>query len=101
MRATVLVTLLLPAVALANPFPQGDVKAGEKLTAERKCESCHVDLMGGDGSGIYTRANRRVKSPQDLVQRVAACSSQTNAGWFPEEEAHVAAYLNSKFYKFK
>ena len=29
------------------------------------------------------------------------CSAQTNAGWFPEDEANVAAYLNQRFYKFK
>jgi hypothetical protein len=35
-----------------------------------------------------------------LGQRVAACSAQTNAGWFPEDEAHVAAWLNQTYYKF-
>jgi hypothetical protein len=37
----------------------------------------------------------------DILQRTAACNSQVQAGWFPEEEAEVAAYLNQQFYKFK
>ena len=30
-----------------------------------------------------------------------ACSAQTKAGWQPEQEAEVAAYLNQQFYHFK
>lgn len=102
MRSTVaLAVLLLPAIAFANPFPKGDPKIGEKLAKEKNCEACHIKIMGGDGSGIYTRKGRLINTPQALLQRVGACSAQTNAGWFPEEEMHVAAYLNEKFYKFK
>jgi hypothetical protein len=102
MRSTVaLAVLLLPAIAFANPFPKGDPKIGEKLAKEKNCEACHIKIMGGDGSGIYTRQGRLINTPQALLQRVGACSAQTNAGWFPEEEMHVAAYLNEKFYKFK
>ena len=102
MRSTVaLAVLLLPAIAFANPFPKGDPKIGEKLAKEKNCEACHIKIMGGDGSGIYTRKGRLINTPEALLQRVGACSAQTNAGWFPEEEMHVAAYLNEKFYKFK
>jgi hypothetical protein len=96
-----LALLLLPALALANPFPKGDPKIGEKLAKEKNCESCHIKMLGGDGSGIYTRKDRLINTPQALLQRVSACSAQTNAGWFPEDEMNVAAYLNEKFYKFK
>jgi cytochrome c2 len=96
-----LALLLLPAVALANPFPKGDPKIGEKLAKEKNCESCHIKMLGGDGTGIYTRQGRLITTPQALLQRVSACSAQTNAGWFPEDETNVAAYLNEKFYKFK
>ena len=96
-----LALLLLPALALANPFPKGDAKIGEKLAKEKNCESCHIKMLGGDGTGIYTRKDRLINTPQALLQRVSACSAQTNAGWFPEDEMNVAAYLNEKFYKFK
>jgi cytochrome c len=102
LRATTLIALaLLSASAMAEPFPKADPKVGEKLVKEKNCEACHVKLMGGDGSGIYTRQGRLVTTPQALLQRVGACSAQTNAGWFPEDEANVAAYLNQRFYKFK
>lgn len=97
----VLPLLALPALAFANPFPKGDPKIGEKLVAQKNCEGCHVERFGGDGSGIYTRKDRLINTPQALLQRIAACGSQTNAGWFPEDEAHVAAWLNQKYYKFK
>jgi hypothetical protein len=36
-----------------------------------------------------------------LLTQVAACNSQLNTGWFPEDEEHVAAFLNRDYYKFK
>lgn len=96
-----LISALLPLHGVAAPFPNGDPVKGEKLVAQGKCEGCHVRAVGGDGTGIYTRENRIIRTPQALLQRVAACNAQTNAGFFPEEEEHVAAYLNKHYYKFK
>lgn len=98
---TTFALLLLPTLAFANPFPKGDAKLGEQLVRKRNCESCHVQQMGGDGSAIYTRKDRIINDARALQQRVATCSAQTNAGWFPEDELNVAAYLNQKFYHFK
>ena len=99
-RILLLLLALLPLTAAADPFPKGDAKAGKKLH-EAKCVACHQRLAGGDGSGIYTRIDRKIQTPQALRQRIAACSAQVNAGWFPEEEEHAAAYLNQQYYKFK
>ena len=88
------VILSLPAQAA------GDPKLGKALH-DKQCVSCHVKLLGGDGSGMYTRKPRLINNASALAQRVAVCSAQTNAGWFPEEEAHVAAWLNQAYYKFK
>jgi mono/diheme cytochrome c family protein len=93
--------LLLPTLACADPYPKADPKVGEQLARKQNCEACHIQKMGGDGSAIYTRPDRKIRSAEALVQRVATCSAQTNAGWFPEDETNVAAYLNQKFYKFK
>jgi hypothetical protein len=49
---------------------------------------------------MYTRADRKVTSPAKLDAQIAACNSQLATGYFPEEEAHIAAYLNLRFYKF-
>jgi len=95
-----LLLALLPLTAAANPFSKGDQKVGKKLH-DAKCVACHQRLVGGNGSDIYTRIDRKIQTPKALMQRIAACNAQVNAGWFPEEEEHAAAYLNQQFYKFK
>jgi cytochrome c len=101
-----ILTALLAAATLstaahaAAPFAAGDPKAGKALH-DKVCISCHVNMFGGDGSKIYTRADRKTKTAQQLAARISGCNANTGAGWFPEDEAHVAAYLNQQYYKFK
>ena len=94
----------LPLVALltlaAPAFAAGDAKTGKALH-DKQCVACHVKMFGGDGNRVYTRSPRLINDRTALGQRVAACSTQSGAKWFPEEEQHVAAYLNQQFYKFK
>jgi cytochrome c553 len=98
---TVLLTVLMfSSVAHANPVASGDPKVGKTLH-DKDCVSCHANMFGGDGSKIYTRADRKVKTKQQLAARISACNANVGAGWFPEDEAHVAAYLNQQYYKFK
>jgi mono/diheme cytochrome c family protein len=94
------VVLLILGFSTAQAESKGDPKMGKPL-AEKSCNACHISLMGGDGSKIYTRADRKVKSASQLEARVRACNANTGAGWFPEDEAHVAAYLNATYYHFK
>jgi cytochrome c2 len=91
---------MLSTAAHAAPFDKGDPKAGKALH-DKSCTSCHIDMFGGDGSKIYTRPDRKTKTAQQLAGRISGCNANTGAGWFPEDEAHVAAYLNQKYYKFK
>jgi hypothetical protein len=84
----------------AAPFAKGDPKAG-KILHDKSCVSCHVSMFGGDGSEIYTRDNRKTRSAEQLAARISACNANTNAGWFPEDELNVGAWLNQQFYKFK
>ncbi len=101
MRSIVLILAMLAlGTAHAEPFPKGDAGKGKQL-ADKQCKACHVSLFGGDGSGVYTRADRKVKNAQQLASRVAACNTNTGANWMPEEEHHVAAYLNKTYYHFK
>ncbi|HSD60842.1 MAG TPA: hypothetical protein VLC55_08310 [Burkholderiales bacterium] len=94
--------LMFAGAAQAQAFPKGDPKAGEKLVTQSKCNSaCHASVAGGDGTGIYTRADRRVKTPQQLLTQVRFCNTQLGTNWFPEDEEHAAAYLNQRYYKFK
>ncbi len=95
--------ILLPLLCLLLSLSvqaAGDPKLGKPLH-DKQCVACHVKLLGGAASSIYTRKPRLINNVTALGQRVAACSSQTNAGWFPEEEANVAAWLNQTYYKFK
>lgn len=93
--------LVAPVAALANPFPQGDAQKGEKLMQESRCNACHVKLVGGDGTAIYTRADRKVRTPAGLLSQVRTCNTMLGTNWFPEDEENVAAYLNQVYYKFK
>ncbi|WP_371322903.1 cytochrome c [Dechloromonas sp. ZY10] len=95
-----LTPLLLTGGALAAPWGSADPQAGQ-ARHEQSCVACHVRLYGGDGSKMYTRDGSLMTSQLDLLQRVAACNSQVQAGWFPEEEADVAAWLNQQYYRFK
>jgi len=95
-----IVSALLASGAHAAPFAKGDPKAGKTLH-DKSCNSCHIGMFGGDGSKMYTRADRKTKTAQQLAARISGCNANTGAGWFPEDEAHVAAYLNQQYYKFK
>ncbi len=98
-----LVYAVLSTLTLARAQPTsaqaGDAATGATLH-EKDCVGCHVRRMGGDGTSMYTRAQRKVTSPAQLDAQIAACNSQLSAGYFPEEEAHIAAFLNLRYYKF-
>lgn len=100
MKKLVLLFCVLAPAAFAGPFGQGDAAKGKPLEAKH-CVGCHVRMFGGDGTGIYTRKDRKIKDGTALMQRVAACNAQTNAGLFQEDEEHIAAYLNATHYRFK
>jgi hypothetical protein len=82
-----------------SPFANGDPVQGKALV-EKDCNDCHVRQFG-DRDRIYTRADRRVKTPEQLRAQVAFCNTQLATGYFPEEEEHVAAWLNQRYYHFK
>ncbi|MFT3757955.1 cytochrome c [Thauera sp.] len=98
------VASLLASAALtvnANPFPDGDPVEGEKMHAAQ-CVECHARQFGGeDGSAIYTRADRRVKTASALSQQLTTCTTMLKLDLFPEDEQHLAAYLNQHYYKFQ
>jgi hypothetical protein len=74
---------------------------GKKLIAESKCEACHIRKAGGDGSSIYTRADRRVTTRSKLLAQVGRCNNELNLGLFPDDEAAISAYLDATHYRFK
>ena len=96
----ILPLLLFASVAHAEP-PWGkvDLQAAPELH-QKACAGCHIRMYGGDGSKMYTRDGRMLSTQLELLQRVGACNAQMNAGWFPEEEGTVAAWLNQRYYRF-
>ena len=49
-----------------------------------------------------TRASdRRVGTPSQLLAQMQRCNVELGKGYFPDEEEHIAAYLNLRYYKFK
>ena len=98
--------LLIALISLLNSFawseePWGtvDLQAAKPMH-DKACTSCHIRMYGGDGSKMYTREGRVLSDKLELMQRVAACNSQVNSGWFPEDEGNVAAWLNKHYYHF-
>lgn len=87
----------LAGAAMVTP---GNPQAGQALY-QKNCMSCHAAKFGGDGSQIFTRAGRKVQNMAQLQAQVTACSVHNNTGWFPSDEANVAAWLNQQYYRFK
>jgi cytochrome c553 len=83
-----------------KPFAAGDATAGETIV-NKDCISCHASKFDGDADKIYLRPGRRVRTPAQLMAQVQMCNVQLGTGYFPEEEEHVAAYLNLHYYRFK
>ncbi len=100
-RIATLTLLLAAGSALAAPFPDGNPKTGKKLFDQYKCNSCHKDKMGGDGSAIFTRRDHRVTSPQGMLEQMTMCSGALGKSLTPQEQQHLGAYLNQRYYKFK
>lgn len=99
MKLAFLVGLMFSTIAVAAPFEGADPAAGKQLV-EKNCVSCHASSFGGDGSGIYTRDDRKVKSSKGLVAQVRNCNTMLGLKWFEDEELNVASYLNNTYYKF-
>lgn len=90
---------LVTATAAAEPFANGDPKQGAAMTA-KDCNACHIRRFG-DAPAAYTRLDRRVSTAEQLKAQIAYCNSQLGTGYFPDEEEHIAAYLNLEYYKFR
>jgi cytochrome c2 len=101
MRTLTAILLLCAATAAAaNPFPNGNAQTGQKLFEQYKCASCHVAMLGGDGSAIFTRPDRKVSSVADLIEQMHFCTGNIGVTLTPQDEQHLGAYLN-RYYNLK
>ena len=101
MKKILAVILLCSSAAQAAPFVDGNAQTGKKLFDKYQCNSCHIAKMGGDGSGIFTRPEHKVTSPQKMIAQIKMCSGNVGANLSAQEEQHLAAYLNQTYYKFR
>lgn len=104
MKNSLIATLILLSVTAtvqATPFANGNAAIGKKYFDEHKCNGCHVSMLGGDGSAMFTRAERKVKTAASLATQITRCSVNLGLTLFPEDEEHLGAYLNKNYYKFK
>ncbi len=83
----------------ANIALADDIRMGQELHSDN-CISCHADMVGGDGSDLYTRSNRMVGSHDELVAQVNNCNVNLGTNWFDDEVNAVVAYLNAEYYQF-
>jgi mono/diheme cytochrome c family protein len=92
----------LTALALfaAAGAASADVERGARLHAEN-CVTCHRSLVGGDGSKLYTREDRRVTSLAGLEAQVRRCENNLGLTWFDDQVADVVEYLHANYYDFQ
>lgn len=85
--------------ALGSTAMAADIERGKSLHDDN-CIECHVSIQGGDGSGIYTRSDRRIDSLPALRAQVNRCKNSMGVSWPVDQIDDVVAYLNSMYYKF-
>lgn len=102
-QAIVLTALMLlggwACAQVPAEFKGADLKLGERLIAENKCNQCHAQKWGNDGKDVY-RPKGRISTPGALVSMVERCSTELNLALFPEDVAAIAAALNRDYYHF-
>lgn len=96
----VAVMLLLSQRVFALAILLGDAENGGKVLDE-KCTTCHVNMFGGDGSAIYTRADHTVLTIEGLMQRVEVCNTNTQNGDLSADVLDdITAHLNETYYQY-
>jgi mono/diheme cytochrome c family protein len=88
-----LIALTLAANSALAALLPGDAAKG-KAVHDKQCVACH-------DSSVYSRANRRVNSPEALIGQVNGCVRQTGAKLDREQINDLVNYLDESFYKFK
>ena len=86
--------------AAPPPFEGADLKLGERLIQEHRCNQCHARKVGGDGQAIY-RPHGRINTPSALRTMVEYCSTELKLQLFPEDVDAIAAVLNRDHYHFR
>ncbi len=97
MKSQTLTAVLLSA--LTTTVMAADTERGKSLHDDN-CVECHVSIVGGDGTGIYTRPDRRIESLPALRSQVQRCKNSMGVSWPEDQIDDVVAYLNKLYYQF-
>lgn len=93
MKQTFLFLALLAAGSGAHAaLLPGDAAKG-KAVHDTQCVACH-------DSGVYTRANRRIKSVEGLIGQVNTCNRQLDKRLDREQINDLVKYLSDTYYHF-
>jgi hypothetical protein len=88
-----LISLTLGAGNAQAALLPGDAAQG-KAVHDKQCVACH-------DSSVYTRADRRVKSPEGLIGQVNGCVRQIGLKLDRDQVNDLVKHLDESFYKFK
>jgi hypothetical protein len=97
--ATKIIVVSLFFMANAIFLVAAHAQDGSTLHSEN-CIACHAAMTGGDGSVLYTRNDRSVKSSDALSKQVDRCQSSLDLNWSNDQIGSVHQYLNTLFYQF-
>ena len=98
-RIKPLLALLMLVVFSMQSFA-ADIESGKSLH-DGNCINCHAQMLGGDGTAIYTREDRKMESFAALNKQVRRCRDSLGMPWPEDQILDVIHYLNQSFYKFK
>ncbi|MEJ2141873.1 MAG: cytochrome c [Gammaproteobacteria bacterium] len=101
MRITVkkLLSILLLSIFTTAGYT-ADFENGKSLH-DGNCINCHAKLVGGDGTAIYTREDRKIESYAALNKQVRRCRDSLGMPWPEDQIIDVITYLNKSFYHFE
>ncbi|TAJ76327.1 MAG: cytochrome c [Gallionellaceae bacterium] len=101
MKRVGMLLLLVSTAVQAAPFANGNAEAGKKFFEQNQCNRCHIQMVGGDGSEIFTRPDHKVRSASQLIKQINFCSGNAGIHLSAQDEQNLGAYLNQRYYQLK
>ena len=92
MRMIILAGVLISGATLSISAQAADPGQGKQLH-DQACNGCH-------NQEVYTRADRKMHSYEDLVQQMHDCAAAGKMQWSEAQKQDVIFYLNDTFYHF-
>lgn len=101
MKRVGMLLLLVSTAVQAAPFANGNAEAGKKFFEQNQCNRCHIQMVGGDGSEVFTRPDHKVRSASQLIKQINFCAGNAGIHLSAQDEQNLGAYLNQRYYQLK